>query len=171
MDKNELRCYAKNIRKDLDIDELSTYFVNRIRNLSIYKNSTDIMLYYPINTEINLCKLTDDVGKNFYLPKICQNNLDVCLWNPEQKLCLSVCKTFEPCTKPVNPQKIDLVIVPALMVDKKGYRLGYGGGFYDRFIDSFGQYFHTLSVIPKELYIENLPVESHDKKIDTVIVG
>ena len=168
MKKNELRIYAKKIRKGLDILNYSKYFVNEIRNTQIYRNSKNVMLYYPINSEIDLRELIND-DKNFFLPKICSKELTVCAWNKSDKLVLSECKTFEPCTNPIAPTILDLVIVPALMADSNGYRLGYGGGFYDRFIEQFGNCFHTLSVIPKELFIENLPREVHDKKIDTIV--
>ena len=55
------------------------------------------------------------------------------------------------------------------MLDKNNNRLGYGGGFYDRFIEELGNNFKTISAIPKELFVDNLPIENFDKKIDIVL--
>ena len=63
------------------------------------------------------------------------------------------------------------MIVPALMLDKNGYRLGYGGGFYDRFLEKYGKNFKTLCAVPKELFVEKLPLENHDVKIDIIMVN
>ncbi|MBQ7450370.1 5-formyltetrahydrofolate cyclo-ligase, partial [bacterium] len=61
------------------------------------------------------------------------------------------------------------IIVPALSVDKNHYRLGYGKGYYDRFLNNFSVLPKTLTPIFSELIIEKLPRESHDKKIDIII--
>lgn len=55
------------------------------------------------------------------------------------------------------------------MVDKKGYRLGYGGGFYDRFLSENKGQFKTIVVIPQKLYVEELPIDEYDEKIDYVV--
>jgi 5-formyltetrahydrofolate cyclo-ligase len=106
-------------------------------------------------------------NKNFYLPKVDGEELLVCPYvNDLQKSHFGI---YEPCSKPVNAEILDLVIVPALMCDKNGYRLGYGGGFYDRFINKYGQNFKTLCPVPKELFVENLSVDKFDKKVDFII--
>ena len=75
---------------------------------------------------------------------------------------------MEPCSNPVSPDIIDLVIVPALMVDKKGYRLGYGGGFYDRFLNKFKV--KTITCIPEIFVVDSLPYDDFDVKIDEIII-
>ena len=77
-------------------------------------------------------------------------------------------KTLEPDSEPVKKDLIDLVIVPALAVDKNNYRLGYGGGFYDRFLANIKA--KKVVCIPKELVVETIYPESYDVKIDSVII-
>ena len=69
---------------------------------------------------------------------------------------------------PINPEILDVIIVPALAADKNNNRLGYGKGFYDRFISKYSK-IHTITAIPKELLFDKLPVNNFDMKIDTVI--
>ena len=57
------------------------------------------------------------------------------------------------------------------MADNFGYRLGYGGGFYDRFLSDCAPKTKTLTVIPKELLVNKLPREDFDRKIDEIIVA
>ena len=75
--------------------------------------------------------------------------------------------------EPVSPiefskEKIDFAIVPAIAFDKNGYRLGYGKGYYDKFLSDITPY--KLGVCKSELYVEELPHDELDVKMDKVIV-
>ena len=167
MNKTDLRTKAKNIRKNLPLDKISQKAIELIQENELYKKSKHVMIYYPTKYEINLLELLKD-DKKFYLPRVNGKNLDVCPYNCNDRLIKSDFNILEPTTEPVENKILDLVIVPALMADFNNYRLGYGGGYYDRFINSD---FKTLVVIPKDLYIEELPVEKTDKKIDLVLIA
>lgn len=170
-DKIELRKKAINIRKNLPMKEISAQLTALVKQNELYKNAKNIMLFYPTKYEVDLRELFND-DKNFYLPKVDGKNLLVCPYlcqNGNINLQKSSLGIYEPCSEPLSAEVLDLVIVPALMCDKNGYRLGYGGGFYDRFIAKYGQNFKTMCVIPNELYVENLPVNKFDKKIDFII--
>ena len=166
IDKNELRIKAKNIRKNLPMKEISAQLAALIKQNELYRNAKNIMLFYPTQFEVDLIELLND-NKNFYLPKVDNKELLVCPYSENLKK--SSYGIYEPCSNPVNAKILDLVIVPALMCDKNGYRLGYGGGFYDRFILKYGKNFTTICPIPKELFTENLPIDKFDQKIDFII--
>lgn len=166
--KADLRIRAKKIRKTLDIDCLSFCAVKKIRELDCYKKAQNVMIFYPMKYEINLLELLTD-NKRFYLPKICSENLSVCPFNLGDKLLKSYCNVFEPCCDAVEPSLLDLIIVPALMADKKNYRLGYGKGFYDRFLAAYPK-IPTVLPIAKELVVDDIGPEEFDIKTDYVIV-
>lgn len=169
-DKNELRIQAKNIRKNLNIKKISAVLVNLIRQNEVYQNSKHVMLFYPTEFEIDLRDLFND-NKNFYLPRVNEENLLVCPFDYNTNLKKSYFGIYEPCSNPVAPEILDLVIVPALIADKNGYRLGYGGGFYDKFISKYGKNFKTICAVPKELFTDKLPVCEFDQKVDIVITN
>ena len=166
-DKNNLRIHAKNLRKTLKIDTISEKMVNLIRENYVYKNSQNVMLFYPTEHEIDLRELLKD-SKNFYLPRVSGKDLEVCLYKYGDELIKSNMGIYEPTCNSIKPEILDLVIVPALMCDKNGCRLGYGGGFYDRFLVKI-PHVKTLVVIPKELLTDKLPSQEHDIKIDNII--
>ena len=124
------------------------------------------MIFYPLKDEIDLLELLDE-EKNFFLPRMTGLNLNVCPYKKGDKLEVKQFGVKEPKTHPVAPKLIDLIIVPALMIDSKNYRLGYGKGFYDRLITKTNA--KTVVGLPKELFIEELPTEAHDKAVDIVI--
>ena len=165
--KQNLRSWIKEERKKLDIEALSIEFVKLVKDIEEYKNSKNIMIFYPKKYEINLLGLLEDSSKNFYLPKIDDKNLLCCPFSETDELCESCFKTLEPTTNPVENSLVDLVVVPALAVDKNNYRLGYGGGFYDRFLSDIKC--KTITCIPKDFYLETVYPEKHDTRIDKVI--
>lgn len=167
MDKSNLRIKAKNLRRTLDMDAISSGLVKQIREFEPYILAKNVLIYYPMKHEVNLLELLNDT-KNFYLPKVNGQNLFVCPFSKGQILEKSSFNIMEPCSSPVNPEILDLIFVPALTVDGNNYRLGYGGGFYDRFI---GKYPDITTVVPvaKELYTDSLPICSYDKPVDFVI--
>ena len=167
MDKNKLRKIAKGIRAGLDIENLSKTLVNKLVETQEYKSAKNIMIYYPLEEEINLLSLLEDKTKSFFLPKIDGKNLLCCPYKEGDKTCLSCFKTCEPLSEPCEKSIIDLVIVPALACDKNGYRLGYGGGFYDRFLTNYRGV--KAACIPEELLFETVFPQKHDVKLDIII--
>ena len=167
--KQQLRIWAKEERKMLDIEKISLELVQKLKETEEYKQAKNIMIFYPLKDEINLLGLLEDFDKNFYLPKIEGETLLCCPFNRDTELCDSCFKTKEPATEAVEKDLIDLVIVPALAVDKNNYRLGYGGGFYDRFLA--GVNVTKVVCIPKEFLIKTVYPEEHDIKIDKIMTN
>ena len=166
--KNNLRIQAKNLRKNLQMGIISEQLVSLVRQNEVYKNSHNVMLYYPTCYEVNLTSLFKD-DKNFYLPKVSGQNLLVCPFKHGDKLEKSSMGIYEPVSEPINPEILDLVIVPALMADRHGYRLGYGGGYYDRFLTQIPKV-KKIVAVPKELFIDELPHDYYDVQIENIII-
>jgi len=164
--KTDLRIWAESVRKQLDISAVSIIICKKIRQNAVYKSAQNVMLFYPLKNEVNLLPLLDD-DKNFYLPKVCGEELLVCPFEKGDELKISELKIFEPCTNPIQPDCLDLVIVPALAADKNGFRLGYGGGFYDRFLGKISV--KKFVALPYQLLLKKLPVEKFDIPVDLVI--
>lgn len=167
LNKKQLRKWAKEERKKLDIKDLSSVFVQKLKETDEYIQAKNVMLFYPLEYEINLLELLEDETKSFYLPKIDGENLLCCPYNLGDELCESCFKTKEPLTDSVNESIIDLVIVPALAVDKNNYRLGYGGGFYDRLLPKMNA--KTIICISKHFILDTVYPELHDFQIDKII--
>jgi len=167
MTKEELRIWAKNERSKLDMECLSGRFVANIRETEEYQSAKHVMLYYPLKDEINLLPLLDDSDKNFYLPKIHDKELLCCPYKKFDKLAESVFKTKEPTAEPIDKSILDLIIVPALVCDMNNYRLGYGKGFYDRFLNGIKA--KTISCVSKGLLVKTIEPEVCDIPVTKVI--
>lgn len=154
--KSDLRIIAKTKRKVLDIKNISSKLCNLLRQKDYYINAQNILLFYPLKYEIDTLELLND-NKNFYFPKVLGKELLICPYSGEFKK--SDLNIMEPCSAPVAPAILDLIIVPALMIDVQNYRLGYGGGFYDRLLAENPD-ITTVSLLPREFFITELP---HDK--------
>ncbi|MBE7710932.1 MAG: 5-formyltetrahydrofolate cyclo-ligase [Cyanobacteria bacterium SIG31] len=167
--KKQLRSWAKEIRKNLDMQTISKELVLKLRNSEEYILAKNIMLFYPKQGEVDLLEILEDKSKSFYLPKINGENLLCCSYKRGDELCESCFKTKEPLTDSISDKILDLVIVPALAVDRNGYRLGYGGGYYDRFLQNISAM--TLVCIPENLIVDTIYPDEHDvciKKIITI---
>ncbi|WP_010096998.1 5-formyltetrahydrofolate cyclo-ligase [Ornithinibacillus scapharcae] len=67
----------------------------------------------------------------------------------------------------VLSEQIELVIVPGVVFNKKGYRIGFGGGYYDRFLSTYNG--HTLSLLSRLQLMDDIPIESHDIPVKQLI--
>ena len=162
------RKQAKEIRQTLDINKISEEIVQNIKNLSFFKNAKNIMIFHPLQHEINLLELLkSNSEKQFYLPRMNNNNLETCPYNIDDNLVLSKFKILEPASSAVDKNIIDIVFIPALCTDKNFNRLGYGKGFYDNFLSDFKSL--KICPCPDELVLEEIPTEKHDIKMDLII--
>lgn len=165
--KTDLRIRAKSIRKELNITEISKQIVSNIRTLDIYNLSKHIMIFYPLINEINLLPLLEDDDKYFYLPRVNGKDLECCPYKPGDDLIISPLNIREPHCDYVDKSDIELVFVPALMADKNHNRLGYGGGFYDRFLNGLNAY--KIIPIPEKLLVDKLYTEPTDIRCDAIV--
>lgn len=165
--KKEFRIKAKTIRENLDIKKISSKLISLLQQRKYYKEAQNVMLFFPLENEVDITDiLTDD--KNFYLPRVRGEDLEVCPYKKGDTLKTSALGLQEPINTATASSILDLVIVPALMVDRNNYRLGYGKGFYDKFLAQ-NPLVISVTLIPNELIVEKLPVEEHDMKLSDII--
>jgi 5-formyltetrahydrofolate cyclo-ligase len=120
--------------------------------------------YEPSTVELNRALIKS--GKTLLLPRVNQDRIDWIYWDGDETKLIEKKKILEPLGDAVNQlPKIDVVIVPALRVDRDGYRLGQGGGYYDRALPSMSGWKIAL-VHSGEVTSEVLPRESHDIAVD-----
>jgi 5-formyltetrahydrofolate cyclo-ligase len=144
-------------------EQITTLFIDKFNGFSSYG------AYYPINNEVDILPtihLLQQTGKNLGLPCIQNNELIFRLWQPEEPL-IKTLYAFEP-MKNSTPVIPEVVLTPLLGFDRTGYRLGYGGGYYDRY---FSKHHHPIKVgiafACQE--VDKLPHESHDQKLDFIV--
>jgi 5-formyltetrahydrofolate cyclo-ligase len=177
-DKASLRLEAKAILENLfnsgELEKRRETALHKIINADFFISAKKILIYKALKDEIDLNTLTELFpDKDFLIPKVTGNS-------PTEDF-------IKEC------QDLDLIIIPGLSFDKRGYRLGRGGGYYDKLLAKIipqdqsqgkikSKFSHqppnattqgspvlTLGIIPKELYSETLPNEPHDIKVDLVL--
>lgn len=147
-------------------------FIIKILN-KIKKKNIIIGGYYPVSHEIdclNILKNLESKKFTISLPVIKKNHgMDFHIFSFKDVLKTNLYGIPEPIKKkPVNP---DVLFVPLVAFDRHGFRLGYGGGFYDRYIKKLEKRKSFLSIGFAYSFqeINKIPKESFDKPLDLVI--
>ena len=112
-----------------------------------------------------------DAGVRVAYPRVSHSDLDLHEVGDPADLVLAVYGIREP--RPdaprVEPEDIDAVLVPGVAFDRSGRRLGYGGGFYDRFLVRLPVEAVRIGVAFDEQVVEELPSQPHDQSVDLVV--
>lgn len=146
--------------------------VKQILNSSIYQDSNVIFCFMSMEGEVNTRPIIEDAlskGKTVCVPKvISKGRMEAFQTESLSDFNLSSFGIQEPKegSKLIDPQLIELGIIPNIVVSKDGFRLGYGGGFYDRYLLRSNMY--RLAVCRDQLVQDQIPVESHDQQLDAV---
>ena len=129
--------------------------------------------YYPVNHEIDILGFLSKLeikGLQLSLPVIKKNNeMDFYRWSKDELLKLNDYGIPEPeKNKKVFP---DILLVPLVAFDSRLYRIGYGGGYYDRYIEKYSIKKNLLKVgIAHSCQkINRIPTNNYDKKLDLII--
>ena len=184
--KNYLRNYAKTNRSKITFDNktkklFKDNFYSCLDNiLSYHTNITTVGLYYPILNEISAIEFVKYFQTNKIIIALPVVNFDTqtmlfIRWDKKEKLKKGILGNLEPvCTK--NIVIPEVLIVPMLLFDRQLYRLGYGGGYYDKAISEFKKKFSkeekkfiSIGLAYSEQETVSIPYENHDERLDFII--
>jgi 5-formyltetrahydrofolate cyclo-ligase len=174
-EKSELRRWAQERRTALPLSSLSEILVHRICELPEWEAAGHVMIYLAMPKEISIeTILTQQTSKRWYIPRCAPSRrLAIHPYEPE----VTPLRTGpfgiqepDPIQVPeVDPTILDAVIVPALLLTPQGERLGYGGGYYDRFLPRLRLDCLRIGAIPEELLVETIPQDPWDMVLDIVV--
>jgi len=175
--KDEIRKQILEKRSNLSLEEVDKKSELIIKNLSPYlKNAQNIMIFMDMKNEVRITKLIELYPeKNFFISKIVNSKnreMKINKYN-ENELVLHKFGYYESSSDDFYDEKIlDIVIVPALAFDSSKNRIGFGGGYYDTFLNKVrGKNKNTLfiGVCYDFQMIEEVPIEGHDITLDLVV--
>ncbi len=164
----------RNILSDKDINKKSDLI---IKNLASYiENVQNIMIFMDMKTEVKITKLLELYPKkNFFISKITNSNnreMKINKYN-KNELILHKFGYYESSSNDFYDEEIlDVVIVPALAFDSKKNRIGFGGGYYDTFLEKVRKSNNKalfIGVCYDFQIIDNIPTEKHDVTLDFVV--
>ena len=168
MDKQQNKSELRKLYRRQRADRFNTESWLHILSATELKNATNVASYIsyefePETSDVNQRLIAD--GKKVFLPRLLENNdIQWVSWNGSSESLTKVEKIYEPIGDAVEVE-LDVIILPALHVDRMGNRLGQGGGSYDRAL-SRSKAFKIALLHYGELTSEILPIQPHDEKID-----
>ena len=174
MSKENLRKKLINLRKN-NFKEKGINFIkfkSILKKFNLKKN-INIGGYYPINSEIGCLDILEKLEKKNYkisLPVTKKNNsMDFYEWSFQSSLKVS----YQGIPEPYIKKKVfpDVLIVPLVGFDKNKFRIGYGGGFYDRYISKLLNSKNVLTVGFAFSFqkVKKIPINKYDKKLDFIL--
>tara|TARA_B100001057_G_scaffold248083_1_gene248314 strand:+ start:645 stop:1187 length:543 start_codon:yes stop_codon:yes gene_type:complete len=174
VNKSEIRKKILKIRKQKNLGNLKINFGDILK--IIKKNLLTGKIiggYYPYNYEVDSIKILEKFEKKNYricLPKIKKNSqMDFFYWSTKEALTINKYGIPEPVSnKVIYP---DILLVPLVAFDKSLNRIGYGGGFYDRYIKKLkkNKNIITIGLAYSFQKVKKVLVNKYDIKLDFVI--
>lgn len=173
--KKEIRQQILKQRNDMalvEVQQLSAQICRNVKELDSYRKAEQICLYMPVNNEVDVTLLADDAwndGKTLWLPKTCGKIMDFFEFRQDTVLSVGEYGISEPVSEEqLKPDEKTLVLMPGLAFSPDGGRIGYGGGYYDRFLSEWDCCM-TAAVCYRFQILQDIPVEGHDVRPDIIV--
>lgn len=176
MDKDILRKQMRQKRDSFDKDLLDNYnkeIYNALLACDDVKNAKTLFIYVSMGSEVDTHKLINTLilmDKKICIPVVCGKELKLSYMESFKKLERTSLGILEPTAEsfiPCDKESIDVTIVPGLAFDKKGYRIGYGGGYYDKLLPQLGGV--KIGVCYDFCIVKDVFPKAYDVKVDYVI--
>jgi len=174
--KNILRKKYFRLRKKRYYEINKDFFTPLINLIKLNFKNKDLKLalYYPSNFEVNVIKILENhfiSNTNLLLPAIeDKNKMNFFSWKKNQVLLVNKFGLLEPIkTKPKSP---NVMLVPILAFDSNKFRLGYGKGFYDRYLKKYLNTFKNILTVGVAFSFQKhhkLPIDKHDVKLNYIL--
>ena len=173
MNKSKIRNKTINLRKN---NFNKNFKINLDKFFSFLKTKTNLKNlggYHPSNFEIDDLEILNLLGKKNYkisLPKIKKNNqMNFFNWSNDELLKINKFGIPEPISKKIIYP--DILLMPLVAYDNNLNRLGYGGGFYDRYIKKIEKIKKIIKIglAFSCQKVKKVPIDKYDKKLDFII--
>lgn len=174
--KSEMREKYLAIRKEIPEEQkkaLDSKILDRLFASITYRHSTDVLLYASIKNEVDTWIIMDRAisdGKKVAFPCCNADNTMTYRYVTDRsqlsERTFGILEPDESCEE-YKPSNFSLLIVPALVFDKNGYRVGYGKGFYDRFLSGFSGV--SIGLTYQKLLLKEVPKGRFDRHVDVII--
>lgn len=138
-----------------------------------FKRARKLFFYHPANNEADCLpalKKALQLGKKVFLPRVKGKTLEAVEVKgiaELKKLRKGAFGIPAPTGRAVELSEIDLVVVPAIAFDSRGFRLGYGKGYYDSMLEKTRV--EKIGLCYEQNLVERLPAEKHDERVDKII--
>ncbi|MBR6698183.1 MAG: 5-formyltetrahydrofolate cyclo-ligase [Lachnospiraceae bacterium] len=172
--KKIIRSQIRQIKKTLsnqEIDSRSSKITESLLALDVYKNSKDVLVYVNYNQEVSTTDIIDDAlksGKNVYVPKIFENAMEFIRISSRNELLKGAYGILEPVTDEYQSPMTGLMILPGMAFDKNMHRIGYGGGYYDRYLARQNT-LYKLALAYDFQVLDEIVYDEYDKTMDMII--
>jgi len=159
-----------------ELKEKNKKIIENLSSLKEFQEAKNILFYVSCNNEVDTQEIIKELlkEKNIIIPYTIKNKPTIFLSELKDFVEL-IPKTFgilEPKEKYIREfgkEKLDLVIVPGTVFDKKGNRIGYGFGYYDRFLKTIKKDVLKIGLAFDFQLVDNIPREEHDVPLDVVV--
>lgn len=168
-------------RKNMEIENVSVFsnkILQQVMNLPDFMNFKNIMLYLSFDNEVNTYPLATwclNNGKTVIAPYCIQTQRKIIPYvinNLTTDLTKSTFGVMEPkhnLLKQANIENIDLIIVPGVVFDMNCNRIGFGAGYYDRFLPKKSESTTTIGIAYDYQIIDKIPTNDYDVPLDFII--
>ena len=173
VEKARLRKQLLDSRDALSLDFIkiaSSKIQDNLRKVEYYRTAASIGGYYSIGSEVQTQGILQEIlnaGKDLALPKVVKNELVFKKVSRLSELEIGNFAIMEPKDRCETVKKLDVIIVPAIALTREGYRLGYGFGYFDRYLHKKRSKKIALSYAKQ--IVKSIPHDSHDIKMDCIV--
>ena len=166
----ELLAQKRRLLSKEDIAEQSSKVVAAVEQMPSFQSAKTVLSYYPTHNEVDLLSLIKRYKKEktFLFPVVHRKTMTACPYEGNAKMHRGKFNIPEPTTEPYVGD-IDLILVPGVGFDKRGNRLGRGGGYYDKFITRLGRKTLLVGVGYDFQLVDEVPANRWDKRLDYVV--
>jgi 5-formyltetrahydrofolate cyclo-ligase len=175
MDKKELRRSIRERKRAMTEEEIVTRSAalgKAFADSEFYRNAETIYGYLPYNQEVRTVPMLEQAlrdGKKVAVPKVIGDEMVFIYLTDMSQVEKGYAGIPEPiANEPVAQDETALVLMPGLAFDQEGHRIGYGGGFYDRFLEKEPKH-PTLALCYAFQMLPHLETEEHDIPVDCVL--
>ena len=172
--KQEIREQIRKLRSNIHADDWQTSteaIAQKVIASDNFREATDIFCYMDFDGEVGTEHIIDEawrLGKDIWLPKVCGGEMSFYLVESEKELVRGAFGILEPTGESERaPGDDGLVIIPGIAFDKHYNRIGYGKGYYDRYLSAHPNLFKLALAFDIQL-VDKIPAEECDCRMDMI---